>query len=372
MPSVPLSGIDLELSTSFEDHRVVVGARGELDLLTTPLLAATLAALLAKGHADVAVDLGALDFIDAAGLGVLADFSSRLEASGGGLTLDSASAPVRRILQITGMDQLLADEVSDRIAHDALGSEQPTEDRASAGDGASVDRASGAARIGSKPVANGVADAALRLVTTLAAATIDGADGVSLSLHRQGRMSTAAATNHTVLLMDDHQYATGEGPCLAAASEGRWFHIDSLVEERRWPSFVPLAQREGIGSILSTPLLSADGPMGALNIYSNTAGAFDSHGQDLATLFAAQAAGILSAAATDEQFGARLVGGLEARSTIAQAQGVLMARHRMSAADATARLHRSARSVQITVLQYAAEIVEAAQNRSSGESSGDE
>ncbi len=84
-------------------------------------------------------------------------------------------------------------------------------------------------------------DAALRLVTLLAGATVEGADGVSVTLERNGRLSTVASTNDTVRLMDDHQYATGEGPCLAAAAQGHWFHSESLAEEDRWPAFVPRA-----------------------------------------------------------------------------------------------------------------------------------
>jgi len=84
-------------------------------------------------------------------------------------------------------------------------------------------------------------------------------------------MGTVAATDDTVAQMDRDQYATGQGPCLAAAGEGHWFHVESVDEEGRWPDFVPRARAGGIGSILSTPLMATGGrSVGALNIYSRT------------------------------------------------------------------------------------------------------
>ncbi|MEO6495630.1 MAG: GAF domain-containing protein, partial [Ilumatobacteraceae bacterium] len=105
-----------------------------------------------------------------------------------------------------------------------------------------------------------VIDAALRLVTALASATVDNADGVSVTLERHGRLLTVAASDDAVLEMDGHQYDSGEGPCLAAKAEGRWFYIESLDDESRWPTFVPLALEQGIHSILASPLMTADRP----------------------------------------------------------------------------------------------------------------
>jgi len=97
--------------------------------------------------------------------------------------------------------------------------------------------------------------------------------------------------------MDRDQYATGQGPCLAAAGEGHWFHVESMADEARWPDFVPRARAGGIGSVLSTPLMAnAGGSVGALNIYSRTERAFGPPEQELAALFATQASRILASA----------------------------------------------------------------------------
>lgn len=202
-------------------------------------------------------------------------------------------------------------------------------------------------------------DAALRLVTSIASVTVRGADGVSITLERHGQMTTVAASDETVRRMDVHQYATGEGPCLAAAAEGRWLHSGSLADEERWPLFVPRAVGEGIASILSTPLLVSAVSVGALNIYSRAAWAFGLFERDVASLFAVHAADILSEAADfDEDQGVRISAALTTRDLIAMAQGVHMSRLGVSAEAAAAELYRTARGKAITVRDEAVAVLD--------------
>jgi GAF domain-containing protein len=205
-----------------------------------------------------------------------------------------------------------------------------------------------------------VVDAALRLITSLAEATVDNADGVSVTLERHGQLMTVAASNDAVMTMDRHQYETGEGPCLDAKTEGRWFYIESLADETRWPRFVPLALDQGINSILSSPLMTKQRPQGALNIYSSKERAFGTHEQELAALFAAQASEILTTAdsdVTDEEVNQRFADALRARQVIHQAQGIVMVREDMTADAASSSLHRLARAEGVTVLDYATRLV---------------
>jgi hypothetical protein len=262
------------------------------------------------------------------------------------------------MLELTGVDGLVRLEAS-RPTVAALGAEQRVDDDSVAVETHRAGLAADLAQVGSRST-DAVIDAALRLVTALAGSTIDGADGVSVTLERGGRLTTVASSNDTVLRMDDHQYTTREGPCLAAAAEGHWFHIESLADEQRWPQFVPLAIEEGIASILSTPLMTAERPVGALNIYSSTESAFGPRQQELAALFASQASGILidgGADVVDEELGTRILDGLLARETIAHAEGALMARQHVTADQAAALLHRSARTATVAVLVQAADIV---------------
>jgi len=103
---------DLGVSVGVGADQIVVAVRGELDLATAPQLACVLAAVVDRA-ADIALDLAELDFLDPAGLRVIAAASIRLRQSGRELTLRSVPAMARRILDITGVDALVRIEPSD-------------------------------------------------------------------------------------------------------------------------------------------------------------------------------------------------------------------------------------------------------------------
>ena len=219
-------------------------------------------------------------------------------------------------------------------------------------------RDSGADR---KTDAGGLLGASLRLAAAYAQNAITGADGMSVALVRRGQLATIAASNETIAQMDRDQYAAGEGPCMSAASEGQMFHVAAVSDERRWPDFLKHAQAAGIGSILSAPLLLASHPVGSLNVYARATQAFGPNDRSTASEIASQAAAVIAEAqneVTDDQ----LAAALETRSVIAQAQGVIMARHGVSAETAFAALCRSSRSAGVPIKGRAAHIV-AATNR---------
>jgi anti-anti-sigma factor len=357
---------EFEITVNFAAEQNVLSVRGDVDLLTAPTLRAALAVLVEQPQ-EVVLDLGLLEFMDAVGLGVIADISARLATSSRRLTIRSAPLQTLWLLDLTELDRIVHLETADPdVAR--LGSEQLVGDNSLAVELQPADLVGDLVRVGSKEN-TAVVDAALRRVILLADATVDGADGVSVTLERYGKLATVASSNDTVLRMDHHQYQTGQGPCLAAAAEGHWFHIESLVGENRWPAFVPRAIHEGIASILSTPLMNADRPIGALNIYSNTERVFGAHQQELAALFATQVSEILADAAgavTDTDMALRIASALRAREIIARAQGILMARQHVTAEDAAASLHRAARTARTTVLDHACAITASA-NKDTGQ-----
>src|SRR6185312_16538081 len=105
-------------------------------------------------------------------------------------------------------------------------------------------------------------------------------------LFRYNALTTVASSDQTILDMDAEQYATGEGPCVDASVSGHWLHAESLDTETRWPSFTPRARGLGIEAILSLPLRTFEKPVGALNVYSRTANAFETKDQATAAAFA--------------------------------------------------------------------------------------
>ena len=171
-------------------------------------------------------------------------------------------------------------------------------------------------------------------------------------------LTTVAASDETVSGMDRDQYATGQGPCVAAATEGHWFHVESVNDEGRWPEFIPRAQRRGINSIISTPLLTQNRPVGALNIYSLRSEAFAAPELELSSFFAAEASDLLLSAAIDvsvEELSRRLQDALRGRDLIAQARGALMERHGLSEEAASTQLRRSSRQTTTPLRRLAGE-----------------
>jgi anti-sigma B factor antagonist len=76
---------------------------GELDASTAPSLDAAFAELPAA-TSQVDVDLDGVTFIDSSGLRVLIALNDRVTAEGGRVVVSSASNPVRRLLEITGLE----------------------------------------------------------------------------------------------------------------------------------------------------------------------------------------------------------------------------------------------------------------------------
>jgi anti-anti-sigma factor len=94
------------VSVVVASEETVLHLQGEVDCLSSPYLRGILDASIDGGHADVVLDLTALEFMDASGLRVIANAADRLEMLGGTLAIRSPSELVRRMLDITGMTEL--------------------------------------------------------------------------------------------------------------------------------------------------------------------------------------------------------------------------------------------------------------------------
>ena len=338
------------VSTSFVGDRVEVRVGGSIDRVTAPILRRLLERVADDGYDVVLVDLGAVDIVDAEGARSLASFAARKHRGGERLTVRAAPAQLREALELGALDPWIT-----FTAGDPRPRSTPVDDGAG-----TVASELFLAHMGPRDRPYAVVDAALRLVTSLAQATVAGAEGVSVSLHRFGGLMTVAASDERIVQMDHDQYATGQGPCLAAAATGRAVQMPALATDHRWPAFTARARMAGIASILSSPVLSEGGPVGALNMYSRTAGAFGRRERELAELFAEQASGILAEAAPDplrKELGDRLRAALEDREVIAHAQGVLMGRTGCSPREAYSTLRLAARREETTVRHEAESVL---------------
>ena len=85
---------------------MVVAVRGEVDISTVPRLNELLTEALDKSS-TVVVDLTNLDFLDSSGIAALVRAQERASTELAALVLRSPNRAVRRVLSISGVDQVM-------------------------------------------------------------------------------------------------------------------------------------------------------------------------------------------------------------------------------------------------------------------------
>jgi anti-sigma B factor antagonist len=90
--------------TSHEDgERVVLVARGELDLATVPHLEQAVQDVRTRGARAVVLDLRELGFMDSTGVRMLLQLDAESRANGFAFSIMDSEGPVRRVLTLTGV-----------------------------------------------------------------------------------------------------------------------------------------------------------------------------------------------------------------------------------------------------------------------------
>ncbi len=100
-----------DLAVAVTKHRIGtrVTVRGEVDLLTSPELSATLDRVTAGSTSEVEVDLSGVRFFGCSGAAVLARAAGRARRRGGRLTVLDAPRLVQVVLRAARLDRLLND-----------------------------------------------------------------------------------------------------------------------------------------------------------------------------------------------------------------------------------------------------------------------
>lgn len=96
---------DVELKTGECEGRVVVALLGELDITGAAGAEAAIMALAARDQYLI-LDMSAVDFLDCAALGALLGVQRLARRSGGDVVLAAPQPHVRRLLALTGKDEV--------------------------------------------------------------------------------------------------------------------------------------------------------------------------------------------------------------------------------------------------------------------------
>jgi GAF domain-containing protein len=187
-----------------------------------------------------------------------------------------------------------------------------------------------------------------------AVGTVPGAEHAGVSMiHGRQHVRTVAATGDLVEKVDHAQYDVGRGPCLEALYEHTTVRVPDLGNEARWGDFTDRAHELGVRSMLSFQLFVTGDNLGALNLYSTVAAAFDDESDHVGQLFASHAS--VALAAVQEQ--QNLERAVLTRDLIGQAKGILMERYKLTGDQAFSLLVRASQKTNTKIRDLADHLV---------------
>lgn len=179
--------------------------------------------------------------------------------------------------------------------------------------------------------------------------------GLTLERNRHG--VTVASSDELASHADALQYDGDTGPCLDAMRSGAVVTVDDMAAERRWSPFPQRASAVGVAASLSLPLVIGQEGRGALNLYARRPHAFGAEDEARARQWADQATGALVVAARlarHQDTSRQMAEGMESRSTISRAVGLIMGRQGISADAAFGVLKSTSQQTNTKIRDLAA------------------
>lgn len=95
------------ISTRNEAGVLVCELKGRLDTVTAEAIGEEIMSLVAAGNSRLVLNLASLDYVSSIGLRVFVRVAKAAHAAGGALKLCSPTPSVAKVLEISGMDNLL-------------------------------------------------------------------------------------------------------------------------------------------------------------------------------------------------------------------------------------------------------------------------
>jgi hypothetical protein len=197
-------------------------------------------------------------------------------------------------------------------------------------------------------------------VTSEAVRLVPGVEWAGVTARLAGRAFTAARTDPRVLVVDDHQYAAQDGPCLRAMHAGLHVNVSAAEVSSTWPGLAATARSVGIYSFVSLPVPAQGSSTGSLNLYSPDSSVDDPDKALMAVLVGYLSRGfadfIASCQAPAGEAAVRTA--LVNRGRIEQAVGVMMDRYGFSAEYSRDVLDDQALDSGRTLAQEATKVIQ--------------
>jgi hypothetical protein len=190
---------------------------------------------------------------------------------------------------------------------------------------------------------------------------VDGCDHASVMLRRNGRVQTVGASDDLARQIDQLEREMGQGPCLDAIDESEPDqHIcpDLARDSSKWPELAAtLLERTQVRGMAGFRIRQDGQKVGALNVFSDTAGALSQHSLDQAIMLTSFASVTLAALDRGEE-ASTLRRGLESNREIGKAIGLLMALHDIDDDRAFAMLSKVSQEMNIKLAQVASQVID--------------
>ena len=183
----------------------------------------------------------------------------------------------------------------------------------------------------------------------------------NVTVVRRKKPVTVACSDERARVMDELQYAYGDGPCLTAMRTGITTYVPHVSIEHRWPEYIQAVAKKGVQSILGVPLQLEGDSTAALNIYSSRPHGITGEDIARAELFAEQSAKTLRLElrlARLQDAKDNLEAAMKNRTAIDVAVGVIMAQNRCSQDAAITILRKASNSRNMKLHDLAAGVIE--------------
>jgi hypothetical protein len=177
-----------------------------------------------------------------------------------------------------------------------------------------------------------------------------------------GTQGVAAASDSAIRAVDAVQFDVGEGPSQEAFSAGQPVLVVDLEKvDGRWPGFAPGTQSHGIGAVYAFPLQLGAIRLGALTCYAETPRALTREEVSVCALYAEVTTEFLIDQSSPTGLGPEEQGflrdGVQIRTEVYQAQGMVMVELGVSLAEALVRLRASAFAAGVPLNELARDVV---------------
>ncbi|WP_280771297.1 STAS domain-containing protein [Salipaludibacillus daqingensis] len=106
--------MNLDINVTETDKGHVAFISGEVDVYTASKLKETLNPLAEKPNSDLVVDLSDVNYIDSTGLGIFIGVLKSTEKTNSTLKLKGLNERVKRLFEITGLNEVIDIEVDER------------------------------------------------------------------------------------------------------------------------------------------------------------------------------------------------------------------------------------------------------------------